>query len=403
MSKRICVINEYAGSPSHGMEYRHYYLGKNWVESGHDVSIISSSYSHLYNYLPVKRKEYIEGIRYRWIKTFNYGDSHNKKRVFKWMLFTAKLFFLPLFQKKPDIILVSPMAPFPILPAWIWAKLWGAKLIFEVKDIWPLSVIELGNISPRHPLMLCMSFFERFAVKRSDLVVSNLPNYGSHLRNDLGIDRDFHWISNGISINHAETDPLDKKTLECLPEDKFIIGYAGTVGAANALDSFLEGARILNSEKDILWVVVGDGQEKRRLMAKYESDSNILFLDSVRKNQVPELLSCFNACYIGLKKERLFTYGVSPNKLFDYMLSGRPILYAIDSGDFNVVQESQCGISVEAENPTAIAEGALQLFCDRSNNTEMGEKGMNLVLREFTYQKLAEKYVDLFNFASSSG
>ena len=100
MSKNIWIINEYAGSPYHGMEFRHYYLGKELVKLGNKVTIISSSYSHLFKNLPNKKKENISGVDYLWLKTFNYGNSHNKKRVLKWFLFTFKIFFLPFFLKK---------------------------------------------------------------------------------------------------------------------------------------------------------------------------------------------------------------------------------------------------------------------------------------------------------------
>ena len=99
MGKNIWIINEYAGSPYHGMEFRHYYLGKELVKLGHSVNVVSSSYSHLFKKLPEKSQENIDGINYVWLKTLNYGDSHNKKRVLKWFIFSYEIFFLP-FNKR---------------------------------------------------------------------------------------------------------------------------------------------------------------------------------------------------------------------------------------------------------------------------------------------------------------
>jgi len=390
MNKNIWIINEYAGSPYHGMEFRHYYLGKEFVKLGHNVTIISSSYSHLFKNLPKKRRENLDGVEYLWLKTLNYGNSHNKKRVLKWFIFMLKCFLLPFMLKKPDIIVVSPMAPFPILPAWIIAKVYKAKLIYEVKDIWPLTLVELGGFNVSHPFIRVMGWFEKFALSRSDVIVSNLQNYGEHMK-ELGIQRDFVWISNGVDIDELqEIEPLEKDILKQIPKDKFIVGYTGTIGVANTLDSFLESMKYLSNE-NITFILVGDGQEKERLIQKY-AHPNIIFIDSIPKKQVQNALKLFDVCYIGLKKEKLFKFGVSPNKLYDYMFSSKPIIYGIESGE-NIVDEANCGLTVEAENPKAITDGIIKLYeMSKEEREKMGKRGRKYVLEHFTYEKLAKKY-----------
>jgi len=394
--KHIWIINEYAGTPYHGMEFRSYYIAKELVKSGHRVTIVSSSYSHLFKKLPEHRKETIDGIDYLWLKTFDYGTSHDKRRVLKWFLFSFKVLFLPFSLKKPDVIIVSPMAPFPILPAWVLSKRYGAKLIYEVKDIWPLSLVEVGGFSPEHPFIKFMGWFEKFALRKSDVIVSNLQNYGDHIR-ELGIDRDFKWISNGVDLDEMkEIEPLDDDLKEKIPKNKFIVGYTGTVGVANTLDSFCEAAKLLQDQTDILFVIVGGGQEKEHLVKTYGQDDNILFIDAIPKKQVQSMLTIFNICFIGLRKENLFKYGVSPNKLFDYMYSSKPILYAIESGKNNIVKTANCGISVKAQNPQAIADGVLELYnMSASQREKLGQNGKEYVLEHFTYEKLAEKYEEI--------
>lgn len=390
MSKNILIINEYAGSPYHGMEFRHYYLGKELTKLGHHVTIISSAYSHLFKNLPKEKNETIDGVEYLWLKTLNYGNSHNKKRVIKWFIFMTKIFFLPFVLKKPDVIVVSPMAPFPILPAWVLSKLYGAKLIYEVKDIWPLSLVELGGFSLNHPFIRVMSWFEKFALNKSDIIVSNLQNYGEHIK-ELGIQRDFSWISNGVDLDEfQQIEPLAQEILRQIPKDKFIVGYTGTVGVANALDSFLDSMQYF-SDENIVFVLIGDGQEKENLVQKY-IHPNIIFINSISKKQVQSALDLFNVCYIGLKKEALFKFGVSPNKLYDYMFSGKPILYAIESSK-NIVDVSNCGLSVEAENPKSIADGIIRLYeMNKEERAKMGQNGKEYVLEYFTYAKLAKKF-----------
>ena len=401
--KTVWIINDYAGSPYHGMEFRNYYFAKEWVKNGYEVYIITTSYMHLFKNLPQIEGNFtfenIDGINYLWVKVPNYGESTNKKRVLKWFIFSTKLFFLPLKKmKKPDIVIASPMAPFLVIPVYKIAKKFNAKFIYEVKDIWPLSIIELGNISPNHPLIKMMSWCEKFAVKNADFIVSSLQNYGEHLSNDLKINRDFVWINNGISLEEMQNiEPLPKEVENKIPKDKFIVGYAGTIGIANALDSFLEAAKLLENTENILFVLVGNGKEKIKLKEKYGKLKNVLFLDPVKKTHVQSMLNFFDACYIGLKKEKLFKYGVSPNKLFDYMYSGKPIVYAIDSGKNNIVNLTNCGISVEAENPKSIAKGILELYnMPKEKRIKLGENGNKYVVEYFTYDKLAKKYEELF-------
>jgi len=152
----------------------------------------------------------------------------------------------------------------------------------------------------------------------------------------------------------------------------------------------------MQKHDDILFVIVGNGQEKARLQEEYHNLKNLLFIDSIDKKQVQSMLELFDVCYIGLKKENLFKYGVSPNKLFDYMYSAKPILYAIESGK-NIVDISNCGISVEAQNPDAIVAGINELYRMSVNERELlGINAKKYILEHFTYEKLAKEYIECF-------
>ena len=397
MSKTIYFINDYAGSRYHGMEFRNYYFAKEFVKLGHKVYIVSASYMHLFKKLPEVKENYtfeeIDGINYVWVKVPKYGESTNKKRVLKWFTFTTKLFFLPLSKMdKPDVIIASPMAPFLVLPAYKLAKKFNAKFIYEVKDIWPLSIVELGSISPNNPLIKAMSWCERFAIDKADTVVSSLQNYGEHLTKDLQIKKDFVWINNGIDLDEMQNiKPLSKEIKNKIPKDKFIVGYTGTIGIANALEFLFEAAKNLQEYKDILFVIVGDGKEKKNLLQNYNLD-NILFIEPIEKSQVQSMLELFDICFIGWNKEKLYRYGISANKIFDYMYSAKPILNAF-SGNRDVVKIANCGITVEAENSHAIKEGVLELFhMNKDERVKLGQNGKKYVLEHFTYEKLAKKF-----------
>ena len=402
MPKTIWFINDYAGSRYHGMEFRNYYFAKEFVKLGYKVYIITASYMHLFKKLPNTYGNYtfeeIDGINYVWVKVPKYGKSTDKKRVLKWFVFTAKLFFLPLSKmKKPDVVIASPMAPFLVLPAYKIAKKYNAKFIYEVKDIWPLSIIELGNISPLNPLIKAMSWCERFAIKKADEVVSSLQNYGEHIKNDLYIDKDFTWVCNGIDLEEMKNiEPLDKEIEKKIPKDKFIVGYTGTIGIANSLDTLCQAAKLLQENKDILFVIVGDGKEKKYLVKTYGKLDNIMFLKSIPKKQVQNILSFFDICYIGWKKRKIYNYGISANKIFDYMYSKKPILHSF-CGKGDIIDFAKCGLSVEAENPLSIKKGILKFYeMDKKSRELLGQNANKIVINYFSYKVLSKKYEKLF-------
>jgi glycosyltransferase involved in cell wall biosynthesis len=391
----IWIINDYAGSPYHGMELRHYYLGKELFKKKYNVTIISSSYSHLFKNLPKSKKENIDGIDYLWLRTFNYGNAHNKRRVLKWFLFMFKCFFLPFTLKKPAVIIVSPMAPFSILPAWILAKKYGVKLIYEVKDIWPRSLVELGGFSYKHPFIKFMAWFEKFALKKSDVIVSNLQNYGEHIK-ELGIDRKFEWISNGIYIddfNNSKKLPMSINSQ--LNKNQFIIGYIGSFGKSNAINYYLDAINRIDKKYDILFLFLGDGNLKNRISAFAKEDNRIIIIDRVDKGTAFEVMKKCNLLFKGNPASKLYEFGISPFKLFEYMLSGNPILHSTNVGN-NIVQIANCGISVEAETPNAIAAGIMKGYnLSVKERDKLGDNGKKYVLEHFTYEKLAEKYQKL--------
>jgi len=406
MNKTLWIINEYAGSPYHGMEFRHYYLSKELVKRGYNVYIITASYSHLFYNKPEIKEDFtidnIDGINYVWVKVPEYKKSHNKKRVLKWFIFTFKTYFnLPIDKfSKPNIILVSPMAPFPIISGYKWAKKFKARLFYEVKDIWPLTLIEIGGYSPNHPFIKLMEWFERFAYKKTEKVISVLPLAWKHMEKQGMNKSKFVYIPNGIDLeDYNINEPLPKEMEAKIAKDKFIIGYTGTIGKANALEFLIDAAYKLKGYKDIVFLIVGKGMEENNLKNKVKDLEldNVIFLPPVKKTQVQSVLKLVDVCYIGLRNEKIFEFGVSPNKLFDYMYAGKPILYAINSGN-KPVEEANCGISVDAENPDAIANGILKLYnLSQEGRKKLVENGKNYVLKYHTYKYIADKFEEIIN------
>ncbi len=409
--KTVWIINEYAGSPYHGMEYRHYYVGKKLLEYGFNVYIIAASFSHLFFKKPNVNSDFnvenIDGIDYLWLKTPKYESSHDKKRVLKWLIFLYKTYLkLPIRSlRKPDFIIASSPSLFPILSAYKWSKKLKAKFLVEIRDIWPLTLVELGGYSPRHPFIKLMESIERFAYKKADKIISVLPLFNKYLE-DIGYNPDkFVYIPNGICIDElSEKEPLPRNIMDRIPMNKFLITYAGTFGKANALEYLIEAAKLLKDNSNIRFMLVGKGSEEGRLRNMVENLklNNVTFIPPVSKRQVQEILKLSDVCYIGWLKKKIYTYGISANKIFDYMYTGTPILHSY-SGKADIIKQARCGISVEAENPKAIAQAILKFYNISSlERKEMGKRGKNYLLKFYTYEKIAEKFRDTMLSSANS-
>jgi glycosyltransferase involved in cell wall biosynthesis len=409
--KNVWIINQYAGSRHHGMEYRHFYLARELVAKGYDVTVLSGSYSHLFSNPPeVSRTvtlELIDGVRYCWLKVPRY-EGVGAGRALNMAVFALEL-LLPKLRRLPDPdgIIVSSPSPLPIVPAWLLAARHRARLLFEVRDIWPLTLVELGWVPPRHPLVVTMGWVEAFAYRCSDRLLSPLPNALEHMR-PHGVDADrFTYVPNGVALDDFDgAEPLDPAIRDQLPDGRFVVGYVGTMGPANALEALLHAADRLRDDPAVEFVLVGTGRSRPELvgLASELELPNLRFLDRVPRAQVPSLLQACDALFVGLQQSSLYHYGISPNKLFDYMYSGRPVIQAMPPDIPDLVSMAGCGITVPAEDADAIAEAVTTIRdMDAGERERLGRNGRAYVTENHSYAALADRYVDALNGSPRRG
>ena len=411
----ILYINHYAGSPKYGMEYRPYYLAKNWQEKGHKVRILAASYSHVRSVQPKitnKTSEMIDGIEYTWYPTPKY-EQNGFARVKNILTFLKEVWSDSkniVKEFKPDIVIASSTYPMDIWIAQRISKLSNAKLIYEVHDLWPLSPIELGGMSPKHPFIQWCQLAENTAYKKSDAVVSILPKVHEHMKAH-GLDlKKLHIIPNGIVEEEWQTNQLENLTEgklkqfleEMKQQGKFIVGYAGSHGQPNALQHLIDAAKMVESkDPSVVFVLVGSGLEKQNLknLANKHNLKNIFFFDPIPKKQIPDLLRYFDIAYIGWNKTPIYRFGISPNKLMDYMISGCVVLHSVSAGN-DPVTETACGITVEPENPQAIADAILQIkLLSKEERLKMGKNGKKYIKQNQTYSILSDKFLEVMQNA----
>ncbi|BBK78062.1 glycosyltransferase family 4 protein [Clostridium butyricum] len=400
----ILLINHYAGSDYHGMEFRPFYMAREWKNKGHNVTILGANFSHLRKNNPVIEKDFqeevIDGITYVWVKTPQYqGNGVGRIKNISTFMWKLRTNYKMLADKyKPDAVIASSTYPLDIYPAHRIAKRCNAKLCFEIHDLWPLSPMEIGGFSEKNPAIVILQRAEDFAFKNSDVIVSILPNADKHIR-ERGFSTDkFVYVPNGILTGEKNEAPMEK-TIERLQELKeqgyFLVGYTGNHSPANVLDTMIDAAKKTTDEK-VKYVLVGKGNVKNQLMeyAKSNNVTNIEFLDPVLKDNMDNVLELLDIGYIGLKKQNLFNYGVSPNKLFDYMMASLPVIYAVEASN-DPVKDSNCGISVPAENPEAVVEAVMKIKnLSEKEKIKMGGNGKKYVLDNHMYEGLADKFLN---------
>lgn len=401
----IVLINHYAGSPDMGMEFRPYYMAREWVKAGHNVHIYAADFSHLRKKNPsVERdfeEEIIDGIHYHWIKTRQY-EGNGAKRAITMVQFVGKLM---LHAKKivklcqPDVIITSSTYPLDTYAGQRLRRLSGhAKLIHEIHDMWPISPMELGGMSKHHPFIVVMQIAENSFCKKSDVVVSLLPNAKEYLVSHGMKPEKFVNIPNGIVLEEWEQEcSLPEEHAELFrrlkQNGKQVIGFFGSHTKSYALEYLIDAIRELNRD-DICAVFVGSGMEKENLI-KYAEDikDKVFFLPPVNKNCIPALVKEMDLIYVGALNNRMFRFGICMNKLFDSMMSGKPILYAVEAPN-NYIVDYNCGISVTPENVEALKQGLVQfLEMPEEERRKLGQNGHMAVLNNFEYSVLADNFL----------
>ena len=403
----ILYLNHYAGSPVHGMEFRPYCLAREWVRAGHRVQMLAAGYSHVRARQPevgdTPRDDVIEGIAYRWYPTPRYvGNGLGRaKNIASFLRQVWRDTPRLVRELKPDVVIASSTYPLDIWVARRLARRAGAKLVHEVHDLWPLSPIELSGMSKWHPFAMLCQWAENTACRDADAVVSMLPKVHEHMAAH-GLDlRKLTIVPNGIAPDEWAQPalPLRDDAQQAIDTARAagrrVVGYAGSMGQPNALDTVLDAAALLRDDA-LQFVLVGDGHERMRLAQRIADErlSSVTLLPPIPKAEVPSLLAQLDVAYIGWQRMPIYRFGIAPNKLMDYMMAGCVVLHSVEAGN-DPVAESGCGLSVAPGDAQAVADGLRRLAAlPPSERQAMGQRGRDLVQAHHTYPVLAQRFLE---------
>lgn len=410
MAKIVWYLLHYATTPTKGSRNRPYYLAKALQDLNCKPYVIAAN-SHHYLRQDIKVDDKFvldtsDGVNYFWLKTPPY-KKNGFRRILNMFYFGFALWrnaeHIKHITDKPDAIVVSSPHAFYFPIAKYIAKKYKAKLIFETRDLWPLALIQMNKKLKYNPLIMYMNWIEKNACKHADYIVSLLPNSFVYLKTRGLPSERYACIPNGFGLSEELTANEDcsteiMSTLKSLQQqNKFLVGYLGTQGIFNALEQIIDALIILQKQghTHIHVVLAGNGIKKEELKAKAAFLTNVTFLNNIPVTAAQHFLRQMDILFIGWHPLEIYNYGISPDKIFSYMLAGKPILHAINT-IHDPSQMAGCAIVVTPDSPVELANAMLNTSQRPKEELQaMGQMGKDYVLAHHDYKVLAKKYLEL--------
>ncbi len=400
MRKCIWYVSKYVAPPGKGsVGGRGYLLMKEFARLGYDSVIITSDSNQLTQVpsldQPYLRQE-VDGIQLWWVRTLKYQVAKSARRILSWIDFEWRLLLMPKGNiPRPDVVVASSLSPLTVVNGFLLRRRYRCRLVFEIRDIWPLTITEEGGFSLYNPFVVGLAWVERLGYRYADAIVGTMPNLREHVANVLGSEKSVMCIPMGVdnSMLVESLDVPEDYDAKYLPKGKFVVAHAGTIGITNALDTFLDCAKSLAGNVAIHFLVVGDGDLREHYLAKYGYLPNLTFAPKVPKQMVQAVLAKCDLLYFSVHVSAVWRFGQSLNKVIDYMLSGKPIV-ASYTGYPSMINEAECGTYVPAGDVAALRSEVLRYsLLPESERNVMGARGRDWILAHRNYAELAREYL----------
>ncbi|HBO44056.1 MAG TPA: hypothetical protein DD670_09005 [Planctomycetaceae bacterium] len=392
---RIWILNHYA-CQRHGTGLTSHAVLAHYLRAmGHEPVVFPAAFAQVH--APAARLSprrlfadcIDDGTRFRFIRAREYHSTLG--RFWNMRSYARNVVRATDDLPPPDVVIGSLAHPFAVEAAWRLARRRGAKFVYEIRDIWPQSLIDLGSLSPWHPICRYFARLERQAFRRADAVMSVLPGIAEYAATH-GVPADrVLYLPNGI-------DPAIFPELAEPPADgPFVISCFGRFGSGNDMDTIVAAAETLHQRPEAVNIrirLVGDGPSKTVLERRAAAAglTNIEFLGLVGKHELVELSRESHAFVHAHRRMSVVErYGMSVNKVFGFMAAGRPVLFACRSS-YDPIREARAGLTVEPEDPAALAQAMFEL--SRTPDAErraMGARARQHVLQYHDLSKLARR------------
>jgi colanic acid biosynthesis glycosyl transferase WcaI len=380
-------------------------LSRHWANMGHDVTVLTGfpnhptgvvpgEYAAKFRRLVVREEISAVNVVRTWLLPFPNRKAY--ERMLNYSSFCLSAASTGLLVSRPDVVIASsPQLLVGLSGLWL-ARCKCVPFVFEVRDLWPESLAAVGAGDGDSMLHRTLAKIAGFLYRNCDRVVVVTPAFEDHLIKYWDLPR------NKISVieNGVETDlfaPVLKTDLRKRwdAEKKFVVSYIGTMGMAHGLETVITAAaKLQDTNPEILFLLVGEGAEKERIvaLAKERSLNNLQFLDQQPRQEIPAYIAASDACLVPLKKTDVFKT-VIPTKMLEFMSCARPVILGVEGQARTILEEARGGISIEPEDPQALADAICYLAANRDHARILGENGREYIVRKFSRRQTAEKYI----------
>jgi glycosyltransferase involved in cell wall biosynthesis len=374
---RLIFINHYASIPKFPGPTRNFDFAAVLARLGWKVNLVSCSFNHyLRRYLPNPPKSE-RGIGLRWIWSTPY-HGNTLQRELNILVFSMVSFWANLFTPADIVVTVTPPLESAFM-GWLLAKVKRVPFVLDLEDLWPDSIITMGFQNKW--VIVWLRFLERFLYRHSDHIMVVAGEMRAYLLKQGVPDSKIGLIPLGANIPELDEDREALRSQWGFGKDEIIAVYVGAHGPANALETLLRAAVLLRGKPGIRIVLYGDGSDKprlRKLYAEWELRDNITLADPVRPEQVPEILQAADIGIASLKNTETFKT-VRPNKIYEYMAVGLPVICCIDGEARRIITEAGAGVPVTPEDAKGLSQALLTLAGDEEKRRQFGENGLKFV------------------------
>lgn len=405
MGKNIWIINHYAVKD----KGRHPSLAGLFVKNGQATTIFLSSFDHhkrVYLYdEKIKVVDGNDGVRYIYVKSSPAYNNNGIRRIlnmlsFCWIIW-RNIKKIVVKTGIPTHIIASSVHPFVWELAYHVAKKYKTKFIAEVRDIWPLSLVEVAHVRKNHPLVKLLTFVERRAYKRSDKIVTTMPFAYKHICDSYGIDKDkVKWLPNGIDTDKYHQNEHSGSQL---PEelDQFLTShwccvYTGSFVESECIPMMLQAFSKIK-DKDIYFAIIGGGHDELKLKQLKEDLKldKVEFFPFVEQSKIPQIMSKAKCCIGAIHDLPIYEYGLSMNKLNDYLISGKPVVFACS---YNNVVKDAGHFGIQGEDSQLLADTIIKVRNLSSEDIEqLSQKSKKIIEETYDYKVVAQNYLSLLN------
>lgn len=407
MSRRLLYLTQYYSPPTHAGATRHYAHTHHLAQRGYDVTLITSFVKNSLRIIPPeylgKRivQETDGTLRIYKVYAYPHYGSDFTSRMRNYLSFMFYAMLAGLRAPSCDVVYASSPPLFSGLAGYLLSRIKRAAFVLEVRDLWPQAAVTMGVLKNRLLIWLA-EWLARFLYRRAERVVAVTRGIRDAIIAEGIPASKVELITNGVDRDLFVPAPAqDVSALrdELGWDGKFVALYVGTLARSDGLETIVNAARHVGPAPDVQFVFLGDGEAKPQLtrLAQELRLSNVTFLDSQPKGRVPLYIQAADLCLLPVRKESFYGM-VLPNKLFDYLGAGAPIIASVPPGEIQeVVQASEAGVVVEGGHAEALARTLLDLKERPHRLKTMGEDGRRYVLQHYERRRLADRLVDVLD------